>query len=379
MLHEDTLSDSVLRPTFITVDLPALSKNFDAINQYAGSSKVMYILKANAYGHGLIKIAKHLESLGAYYFGVAYLEEGIMLREAGIRTPILVLGGIIGNQIPLFLEHDLTITASSIEKLKQIEYAAKRRGVIAKAHLKIDTGMERIGMHYYSAHSLLEASLKCEHTNIEGIFTHFANADEADDAYTSIQVDRFEKVLAFYESKNVKRPLVHASNSGGMLQHSTHSYDMARVGLLLYGVYPNDHFKELIKVKPVMSWKTHVVFFKVIQKDHPVSYGSTWQSDHQTRIITLPVGYGDGYMRAMSNKAKIIVRGVKHEQVGHICMDQMMINIDDGTAYNGDEVILIGQDGKEEITIEDLADWAQTIPYEILTNINTRVPRVYIE
>lgn len=379
MLHEDTLSASVLRPTFITVDLPALSKNYDAINQYAGSSKVMYILKANAYGHGLIKIAKHLESLGAYYFGVAYLEEGIMLREAGIRTPILVLGGIIGNQVPLFLEHNLTITASSIEKLKQIESAAKAKGVTAKAHLKIDTGMERIGMHYYSAHSLLEASLKCEHTNIEGIFTHFANADEEDDAYTSMQVERFEKVLAFYESKNVKRPLVHASNSGGMLQDSTPSYDMTRVGLLLYGVYPNDHFKELIKVEPVMSWKTHVVFFKVIQKDHPVSYGSTWQSDHQTRIITLPVGYGDGYMRAMSNKAKIIVRGVKHDQVGHICMDQMMINIDDGTAYNGDEVILIGQQGEEEITIEDLADWAHTIPYEILTNINTRVPRVYIE
>ena len=127
-----------------------------------------------------------------------------------------------------------------------------------------------------------------------------------------------------------------------------------------------------------MTWKTHVVFFKVIQKDHPVSYGSTWQSDHETRIITLPIGYGDGYMRAMSNRAKIIVRGVKYDQVGHICMDQMMINIEEGTAYNGDEVILIGKQGDEEITIEDLASWAQTIPYEILTNINTRVPRVYI-
>lgn len=380
MLHEDTLSDSVLRPTFITVDLPALSKNFHAIKEYAGDSKVMFILKANAYGHGLIKIAKHLEALGGYYFGVAYLEEGIMLREAGIKTAILVLGGIIGNQIPLFLEHDLTITASSIEKLNQIEAAAESKGITAKAHLKIDTGMERIGMHYYTAHALLKASTQCKHTIIEGVFTHFANADEVDDSYTKMQVERFDKVLSFYESENVKRPMVHASNSGGMLQSVAPTYDMIRVGLLLYGVYPGAHFKELIKVEPVMSWKTHVVFFKVIEKDHPVSYGSTWQSNKQTRIITLPVGYGDGYMRAMSNKAKVIVRGVKYAQVGHICMDQMMIDIGDGTAYNGDEVILIGKQGDdEEVTIEDLAEWANTIPYEILTNINTRVPRVYIE
>ena len=193
-----------------------------------------------------------------------------------------------------------------------------------------------------------------------------------------MQVERFEKVLTFYESENLERPMIHANNSGGMLQRDTPSYDMTRIGLLLYGVYPSLHFKDLIKVEPVMTWKTHVVFFKVIQKDHPVSYGSTWQSDHETRIITLPIGYGDGYMRAMSNRAKIIVRGVKYDQVGHICMDQMMINIEEGTAYNGDEVILIGKQGDEEITIEDLASWAQTIPYEILTNINTRVPRVYI-
>ena len=324
MLHEDTLTGSVLRPTFITVDLPALTQNYHAIQEHAGTSKVMFILKANAYGHGLIRIAKHLESLGGFYFGVAYLEEGIMLREAGIKTPILVLGGIIGNQIPLFLDHDLTITASSIEKLQQIEAAAENRGVTAKAHLKIDTGMERIGMHYYSARKLLEAAQLCKHVFIEGIFTHFANADDVDDTYTKMQVERFEKVLTFYESENLERPMIHANNSGGMLQRDTPSYDMMRIGLLLYGVYPSLHFKGLIKVEPVMTWKTHVVFFKVIQKDHPVSYGSTWQSDHETRIITLPIGYGDGYMRAMSNRAKIIVRGVKYDQVGHICMDQML-------------------------------------------------------
>ncbi len=378
MLLQDTLSDSVLRPTYVTIDLGALTQNYKVINEYASGSKIMFILKANAYGHGLKKIAQHLEALGAYYFGVAYLEEGIMLREAGITTPILVLGGITGNQIPLFLKHDLTITASSIEKLHQIESVANELGMTARAHLKIDTGMERIGMHYYSAHKLLEASQLCRHTLIEGIFTHLANADEKSNEYSKIQIERFERVLSFYESENVKRPLVHASNSGGMLQGDLPSYDMMRIGILLYGVYPGEQFKELLHVQPVLSWRTHVVFFKVIKKDHPVSYGSSWQSDTETRIVTLPVGYGDGYMRAMSNQAGVIIRGVKHQQVGHICMDQLMINIGDGTAYNGDEVILIGKQGDEEVTVEDLALWANTIPYEILTNINTRVPRVYV-
>ncbi len=379
MLHEDTLATSVLRPTYVTIDLNVLTENYHTITRHAADQKVIFILKANAYGHGLIKIAQHLEGLGAYYFGVAYLEEGIMLREAGVKTSILVLGGIIGNQIPLFIKHDLTITASSIEKLKQIEQTAQSMGKKAIAHLKIDTGMERIGMHYYSAEALLEESLKCKHTLIEGIFTHFANADEEDDSYTLLQVSRFESILAFYNKRNLTRPFVHMSNSGAMLQLKDTACDMIRVGILLYGIYPAPHLKLLIDVSPVLSWQTHVVFFKVVKPDHPVSYGGAWSSDHNTRVVTLPLGYGDGYMRAMSNKAKVLIRGRKYDQVGNICMDQMMVNLEDGTAYNGDEVVLIGRQGDEEIRIEDLASWAGTIPYEIMTIINTRVPRVYID
>ena len=152
---------------------------------------------------------------------------------------------------------------------------------------------------------------------------------------------------------------------------------MVRVGLLLYGVYPADHLKSLIDVQPALTWTTRVVYFKVVKPGHPVSYGSTWESDRESRVVTLPVGYGDGYFRAMSNKAKVLIRGEAHPQVGHICMDQTMINIGDGTAYNGDEVVLLGSQGDKSITVEDLATWAGTIPYEILTNINTRVPRRY--
>ena len=377
MLHKNTISNNILRPTHVSVDLTAITHNFNQIQSKAGPTKVMFVLKANAYGHGLIKIAQHLESLGAEYFGVAYLEEGIMLREADIKTPILVLGGIIGEQIPLFIEYDLTLCASSIEKLNQIEDAASKMGKEAKAHLKVDTGMERIGIHYYSAQKLLSASSSCKFTKIEGIFSHLANA-ENDSQYSQLQIDRFNEVLSFYERNNLSRPIAHINNSAGMLSMKRSKFEMIRIGLLLFGVFPNSQMNEFIDLNPALSWKTRVVYFKVVKAGHPVSYGSTWSAEKDTRIVTLPVGYGDGYMRSMSNKAKVLIRGEKYPIVGNICMDQAMVNIGQGTSYNGDEVILIGNQGRHTISVEDLAQWAGTIPYEILTSINTRVPRVYV-
>ena len=379
MLNKETLSSDILRPTHVVIDLSAITANFNAILQKAGDRKVLFVLKANAYGHGLIRIARHLESLGADYFGVAYLEEGVMLRDAGIMTPILVLGGVIGNQIPLFIKYNLTITASSVIKLEKIDEVARNMGLRAKAHLKFDTGMERIGTHYYSANTLLKKSLECRHTDIEGIFSHFSMADEEDSTYTDLQISRFDKVLNFYKKNQIPMPVTHLANSGGFLKMKDSKYDMIRVGLLLFGVYPSSHFKSLINVRAALSWKSRVVYFKVVQPGHPVSYGGSWEAAKSTRIVTIPVGYGDGYMRAMSNKSKVLIRGNKYRVVGNICMDQLMVNIKMGTSYNDDEVVLIGKQGNEEIKVEDLAQWAETIPYEILTNINTRVPRIYID
>ena len=380
MLHEETISSEILRPTLVTVDLNVIKQNYFQIVKKAGHRKVMLILKANAYGHGLIKIAKFLEELGAFYFGVAYLEEGVMLRQAGIKTPILVMGGIIGNQIPAFIKYDLTITASSVSKLQQIEEAAMALNTRAKVHLKIDTGMERIGIHYYSAEALLKASIECPATDVEGIFTHFAKADEPNDAYTKLQLERMEQVLSFYNQKGIDRPLLHIANSGGFIQDIDMDCDMVRVGLLLYGVYPHQSFRPLIEVSPALAWKTRIVFFKVVKSGHPISYGGTWQGAEDTRVVTLPVGYGDGYMRSMSNRAHVLIRGVRQAVRGNICMDQLMVDLGpEGTGYNNDEVILIGEQEGVKITVEDLAEWANTIPYEILTNINTRVPRVYLD
>lgn len=340
--------------------------------------RVMPILKANAYGHGLVPVGRLLDRIGAPMLGVAYLEEGMRLRQQGVRTSILVLGGIVGEQIPRFLEHDLGLTASSVDKLRAIEEHAASLGTRAKVHLKIDTGMERIGVHWYSALALLEASLACRHVDVEGIFTHFANADEADLAHAREQLERFESVLSFYPRHGLPTPLRHAANSGALVQLPESHLDMVRPGILFYGARPSSAVPAIVPVKGALRWITRVVYFKVVGAGQPVSYGSTWAPSEATRVITLPVGYGDGYARALSNRAQVLVRGVPRPVVGRVCMDQLMVDLGpDGTAYNGDEVVLLGSQGEAAITVEALAEWGGTVPHEILVAINTRVPRVY--
>ena len=367
-----------MRATWAEINLSRLSRNLQAIRAHVAPARVMIVVKANAYGHGLADVARHLAPL-ADYIGVAVLEEGIFLRELGVQAPILVLGGIWGDQLPQYLQHDLTLTASSVERLEQIDDVAARMSVKAKVHLKIDTGMERIGVHYYSAQTLQETALQCKHVDVEGIFSHFANSDAVDLTHARLQLERFHEVLRFYEKNSLPMPIRHMANSAAILQLKESHLDMVRPGIMLYGVYPAREVTRTVEVQPALAWKSRVVYFKVVRAGHPVSYGSTWQSDHPVRIVTVPVGYGDGYFRSMSNLSQVIIRGKKYPQVGRICMDQMMVNIEDDSAFNGDEVTLMGESDGLAISAQELADWAGTIPYEILTNINTRVPRVYIK
>jgi alanine racemase len=238
--------------------------------------------------------------------------------------------------------------------------------------------MERIGVHWYSAEKLLEASLSFANVEIAGIYSHFASSDAADLAGAREQLARFLEVLEFYPKRGLQPPQRHMANSGGILQLPESHLDLVRPGILLYGVYPSREVKQTVTVKPALSWKSQVVFFKVVQPGNPVSYGGTWSSDHPVRVVTVPVGYGDGYFRALSNRGKVIIRGQRHPIAGRVCMDQFMVNLEWGTAYNGDVVTIIGRDGNETITAQDVADSAGTIAYEVLTNINARVPRVYL-
>ena len=373
-----TALDEMMRPTWCEIDLGALERNFDVIRKRVSNSMVMPVIKADAYGHGIEKIGLRLERLGADRLAVAYVEEGVVLREAGVTIPIHVMGGAIRRQIPLFLDHDLIFTAPSIEKLEQINDAAKARGLKAVVHLKIDTGMERIGVHHYKPESFLLASLKCESIIVEGVFSHFARADETNLSSALLQLERFNQVLEFYDKKNLPTPLRHISNSGGIAQIPDANLDIVRPGILMFGVYPSPETLRTVAVEPVLSWHSEVIYFKVVEAGNPVSYGGTWQPDKQTRVVTLPVGYADGYRRDLSNCAEVLVRGQRYPVVGRVCMDQTMLDIGTGTAYNGDAVTLIGSDGDHSISAEDLAEWSGTIPYEVLASISARVPRVYI-
>jgi alanine racemase len=371
--------DVIVRPTRVEVDLKILSENFRQVKSYVKNSKVMPILKANAYGHGLVRVAQLYEKLNADYLGVAVVEEGILLREMGIKMPILVLGGVWGNQIPLFLKHNLSITASSIDKLNQIDETAKQMKIKAVVHLKVDTGMERIGVHYYNAEKFLEAAYNCKNILVEGIYSHFANSESSDLTHTLLQLSRFNEVISYFDRHSIKPPIRHISNSGGILQLPEANLDMVRPGIMLFGVYPSNKIKKTVEIEPALTWRSLVVYFKVIKAGNAVGYGLTYKPDHNIRAVTIPVGYGDGYFRSLSNKAMVMINNKKYPVIGTVSMDQIVVNIENDSAYNGDEVILLGSDGKNNISCEELADWAGTIPYEILTNINTRVPRIYLE
>ena len=374
----EEIKDLTLRPTYAKIDLKKLKNNFLKLKSKAKKSIVMPILKANAYGHGMIEIAGFLEKEGAKIFGVAFLEEGIILRKKGIKSDILVLGGISGYQIELFILYDLIITASSIEKLKLIDNTALKLGKKARVHLKIDTGMERIGVHYYNSKKFFETALSLKNIRIEGVYSHFANSDAPNLFETYRQFDRFTDAVSYFEKRDYYL-LRHIANSGALIRFEESHLDMVRTGIALYGYMPDSELDNSLNLSPVLSLYSKVVYFKVVQKGAAVSYGSTWKADEMIRAVTIPIGYGDGYPRALSNKGEVLIRGKRHPVIGRICMDQIIVSLGkDGEAYNQDEVVIIGQSGNEIITADDIAKKAQTISYEILTMINNRVPRIYI-
>lgn len=366
-----------MRPTTAYVDLDALENNVKAIRERVGSRQIMGIVKANAYGHGLARVAKELLRFGCDQLGVAFLEEGIALRKAGIQAPILVLGGIIGNQIQRFIEHDLMITAASAFKVGQIEEVAERLGRRAKIHLKIDTGMERFGTHWDTAPKLFDAAVAAKHCDLVGVFSHFACSDSTDFKFTKLQQEKFEECLHYFEAHSLPMPLRHIANSGAVLQHPESYFDMVRPGIMLYGVYPSEDVRQSVALSPVLSLETRVVYFKVVKEGSPVSYDCTWSPKEDTRVVTLPVGYGDGYSRMMSGKAQVLIHGQRYNVVGRITMDALMVDIGQASAYNEDAVVLLGGQGGERIRVEEVAQWLGTIPYEVLTMLNTRVPREY--
>lgn len=362
-----------LRPTYLEVNLGQLRRNLDAIRERVKPARVMPIVKANAYGHGVDGVAKFIADFSDY-LGVATLEEGIHLREIGVDKPILVMGGTLPGQVPSFLRFDLTLTASSPDLLLVAEQLAASSGQRLRAHLKMDTGMERVGVREDEAESFLLQAAACKNVEIEGIYSHYANSDSLDLVHAKLQLERFLEVLRFYERNSLPPPpLRHLSNSGGILQIPEGNFDMVRSGILFYGVYPALDIPQTVDVKPALTWRSRVAYTKVTPPGRPVSYGSLWQAERPTRIVTVPCGYADGYFRRMSGRARVLVNGKSYPQVGRICMDQFMVDAGDDPIALGDPVVLLG----EGISAHDLAEWMGTNAYEVLTSIGARVPRVF--
>lgn len=372
----ETESPYIHRPTFIEVYVDRLRQNFRTIRDRVAPAKVMASIKANGYGHGLVTVGKTLQEEGIDALGVAFIEEGIELRKAGVTTPILVFGGLLQEQLDLYIQYDIEVTASSVSKVSQINESAKRLGRRARVHLKIDTGLERIGVHHYNAQSLFDAALKADHCDIVGVFSHFADVRPDDLTLARTQLERFLECLSYFESR-ANAPFVrHIANSAAVLAFPESHLDMIRPGIALYGVYPEPGLRGTWELQPSLSLKSQVVYFKVVRKGAGVSYGHTWYASQDTRVITIPIGYGDGYLRTLSNKGLALVRGGRHPVVGKVCMDQMMVDISPaGEAYNGDEVVLIGSQGEQSITVEDLALAVDTTPHDILVSLNSRIPR----
>jgi alanine racemase len=365
------------RPTRIRGDLDALTHNLNVLQRHVGVP-VMGIVKANAYGHGLVPVARHLQTEGIAQLGVAFVEEGITLRQAGVRVPILVLGSIHAPQVTQFLVHDLEVTVSSIDKLRQVEQAAESMGRKAVIHLKLDTGMERIGVHSENAAPFIEAAINSRWCTVKGIYSHLACSDDPDSPMTGEQLQRFLSACTYFDRVGAPMPVRHLANSGGVLHFPETHLDMVRPGIMLYGVLPDPASRATIVLRPVLSLVSKVVYFKVVKAGRTVSYGATWSAGQDTRVITIPIGYGDGYPRSLSSRGEVLVRGQRHPIIGRVCMDQFMVDLGpDGTAYNGDEVVLIGRQGDVAISCEAVAQAAGTIPYEILTGLNQRIPREY--
>jgi len=363
------------------INLQALQSNFYQVKHRVGEHvKVMGIVKANAYGHGLLEISEALMRFGVDYLGVGFLQEGIQLRQEGIQVPILVLGGVLGSQIKEFLRYDLDITIASAQIAERIDHEAATNGSHrAKVHLKVDTGMERIGVHHENALQFVERVSKLKHLVVKGVYSHFATSDERDKSFAYLQLEHFNNVLQSIHKQGIEIPYVHIANSGAILDLPDSYFTMVRPGILLYGIYPSQETSASILVRPVLSLKSKVVFMKNVQAHTSISYGRKHFTTTSTRIVTVPIGYGDGYSRRLTNQAEVIIGDHRYPVVGSICMDQIMVDVGEGgNVHVGDDVVLLGTHGDQSISVWDLADKLETIPYEVLTGIATRVPRIII-
>ena len=364
--------------TWAKVDLNAVEHNLKQVRDHlAANSNIMAVVKANAYGHGALQIAKRAVESGVEMLAVATVEEGVELRKSGIDIPILVLGTLLEEQLQKLIKYDLIAVIYTLSFAKRAANIAQQLGKKIKVHLAVDTGMGRIGI---LADNRPAAKIKgissLNNLEIDGLFTHFAVADE-DKEYTKMQLEKFDEILADLKSDGIEIPNKHAANSAAIIDYPEAHYDFVRLGIALYGMPPAPSLANKLDLKPVLSWRAHVVHVKTVKAGTNISYGCTYTTETETQIATLAVGYYDGYARSLSNQAEVLIRGQRAPIVGRVCMDQIMVDVTGIEVEKGDVATLLGQDGSEQISAGELADKIGTINYEIVSRIGPRVKRIY--
>jgi alanine racemase len=366
------------RPTIAVIDGDALEHNFREIVRCAEGQQVLAVVKARAYGHGAVEVSKRILKLGADMLGVALVEEGRELRDAGILAPILVMGATFPEQAEAMVSLKLTPAIFSLAVAQALSEAAYQRRTTVNIHVKIDTGMGRIGVSPEEAPEFIAALRRLGSLSVQGLMTHFADADLRDKQFASRQMDRFEALLKALEAKKISVPVRHAANSAAVLDFHRAFFTMVRPGLMLYGYNPLEEGAIGADLRQVLSLVTRIAFIKKVPPGVPISYGRTFTTKRESIIATLPIGYADGYCRGLSNRGMALVRGIRVPVVGRVCMDMCMIDVTDvPDVREGDDVVLIGSQGSERISADDIAAMTGTIAYEVLCGISNRVPRIY--
>lgn len=369
---------------YAKIDLDAVTYNMEQMKQRIdGDTKIMAVIKSDGYGHGAIQVAEVLEKYDYIWgFAVATLDEAVVLRTEGIQKPILVLGCIFPDQYLEMLDNDIRMNVYTEEMAKEISYMARREGKTAYLHIKLDTGMARLGfaVNNESVDAITRIS-KLPNVNMEGVFTHFAKADETDKTSTKNQISQFVSMTEKLRERGVTFPYEHCANSAAIIDVEDARFDIVRAGISTYGLYPSEEVNQnAVHLKPALALKSHVAFVKEIEEGTPVSYGGTFVAEKKMKIATIPVGYGDGYPRSLSGKGYVLIRGKKANILGRICMDQFMVDVTDieGVSF-GDKVTLIGRDGNEAISVEKLSELSGRFNYEFICALGKRIPRVYVK
>lgn len=364
--------------TEAAIDLDAAEHNFNVTRaKLPQNVKLLCVIKADAYGHGAVELAKLFEGRADFY-GVACTEEAIELIQAGIKTPVLILGTVAREYFADIVKYGIRIPIFSYDDAKALSEEAQRQGKTVPFHFCVDTGMSRIGFQVSEQSADVCKEIAClPGIFAEGLFSHFATADEADLSKAVAQRERFKQFIRMLEARGMDIPIKHINNSAGIMNFDEY-FDMCRMGIILYGLYPSHEVdKSLLRIKPVMEWRTHISFIKELEAGREISYGGTYKTQETRRIATIPVGYADGYPRCLSNRGKVLINGQFAPITGRVCMDQFMVDITGIDAQVGDTVILIGKSGDHELSMEEVSESAYSFNYELPCRIARRVPRTY--